>query len=82
MSRFDYVQYDEKAIDQQQYARGLCTMLEDFILGELGTYGVTENMKHAIKSLEETYMWIGKTVRDVQFLRNGEITIQEEKGNS
>lgn len=77
MSRFDYVKYDEKSIDRQEYAKGLATMLEQFILTECVDHGGAAS--NAIKALEECYMWIGKAIRNDQIARNGSAPLQEER---
>lgn len=78
MSRFDYVKYDPKSMDQQEYAKGLVTMVESFIFAELEEGGVLA-VANALKSLEETYMWIGKAIRNAQIKRNGSAPLQEER---
>lgn len=79
MSRFDYVKYDEQACKKQEVFK------EKFVtLAEL----VEQNLKPGraqslvLTKLEESYMWVGKAVRDEQTLRNGACELQEERGNS
>lgn len=77
MSRFDYVRYDDAAQKQQAMFKDWCAMLEGGING-LGT-GRAQAL--ALTALEETYMWIGKAIRDEQIKRNGSAPLQEERGN-
>jgi len=77
-SRFDYVAYDEVAKVQQEHSKELVSKVEEMI--------------HCLKSprakalaftkLEETYMWMGKAIRDDQITRNGSAPLQEERSNS
>lgn len=79
MSRFDYVKYDEAAIQQQAEFKKLFENL-------------SENADHWLKSprakalvqtkLEEAYMWVGKAIRDDQIARNGVAELQEERVSS
>lgn len=66
--RFDYVKYDDKATIAQETAKDICTELEAFIQDNLTS---PRAKALAITKLEETYMWIGKAVRDDQLERNG-----------
>lgn len=65
-SRFDYIAYDEIAIQQQASAKDACKRLEDEIL-DLKQSRATSL---ALTKLEEAYMWIGKAIRDQQIERN------------
>jgi hypothetical protein len=95
MSRFDYVKYDEKGNLSQHEFKTIVQVLESKImnLGAMTTIQtltkpggdmqmvdrLIEAKKNAIKSLEETYMWIGKAIRDDQLARNGSAELQEER---
>lgn len=77
--RFDYVAYDDRS---QEIQAGLKELFKD----------VEEVLELAIKSprakalvmtkLEETYMWVGKAIRDDQIARNGTAELQEQRSNS
>lgn len=77
MSRFDYVKYDDKAITQQDGFKKLVSEIEAYIEGSLGS---PRAKALALTKLEETYMWIGKAIRDDQIARNGSAPLQEERG--
>lgn len=66
--RFDYVEYDDVSKGDQNLAKALVSRLEVFISG-LGS-GRSQSM--AMTKLEETYMWIGKAIRDEQLRREHE----------
>lgn len=78
-NRFDYVKYDEQAQRQQEIFKDLVMVLERKIWSLLQP-GRARNF--AITKLEETYMWIGKAIRDEQVTRNGPAPLQEERTNS
>jgi hypothetical protein len=89
MSRFDYVQYDQEAQDQQKLIKEICKNVEHTL--DLIVPPPTENTKPdsnafraralAITKLEEVYMWAGKAIRDQQIMRNGNAPLQEERNN-
>lgn len=76
-SRFDYVKYDDVALDQQQHAKCLMSDAERMIDGLKSP----RSKALAITKLEEVYMWIGKAIRDDQIARNGSAELQEERKN-
>lgn len=88
MSRFDYVKYDEGAIEMQESAKSLCQKLETQINSIGYSLGPEEHKKViaekilALRKLEECYMWIGKAIRNDQIERNGSAELQEERNNS
>lgn len=67
--RFNYVRYDEMSTQQQEKAKTMCEEMEKFI-SELGHSRPTSL---ALTALEETYMWIGKAIRDNQIARGSQI---------
>lgn len=67
MSRFDYVEYDQTALGKQEFCRLSCRDLEHWI-EQLLPKGRAKSL--ALTKLEETYMWIGKALRDEQIERN------------
>lgn len=79
MSRFDYVQYDEKAQNLQSMAKNHVTVIELLLTGNLPN---SREKSLALTKLEEAYMWIGKAIRDDQITRNGSAEPQEQRNNS
>lgn len=77
MSRFDYVKYDETAVQLQESAKRMVSDLEAMI-DQIGNCGF-RSKSLAITKLEESYMWIGKAIRDDQIARNGSADLQEER---
>jgi len=78
MSRFDYVRYDETAQVIQNAAKDICSNLENLIDDNLRD-GRSKSL--ALTKLEETYMWIGKAIRDDQ-VQNRAAELQEERLNA
>lgn len=79
MSRFDYVKYDDVAMDAQAILKNKFVELEKLIESKL----VSPRAKAlAMTKLEECYMWVGKAIRDDQITRNGYAELQEERINS
>jgi len=77
-NRFDYVAYDEQSKAIQQHAKIQVQCIENTI-NELGHSRYTAL---ALNALEECYMWIGKSIRDDQIIRNGKAQLQEERSDS
>jgi hypothetical protein len=63
MSRFDYVHFDEEAQHKQNTLKSLYFELER-ALGNLLPAGRATSL--AITHLEESFMWVGKSLRDEQ----------------
>ncbi len=78
-SAFDYVKYDAEGIQLQQYFKDKMIRLNSAVNLELKS---PRAKALAITKLEETYMWIGKAIRDDQIVRNGSAPLQEERTNS
>lgn len=78
-SRFDYLQYDTPSQLIQAAFKEKFIELETMI-ASIGATGRSAAL--AFTALEETYMWIGKAVRDAQVARAGQIAINEQRGNS
>jgi hypothetical protein len=77
VSRFDYVKYDDEAIQLQAAFKGNLQSVEGFIEASL----MSPRAKAlALTKLEEAYMWIGKAIRDDQIARNEKTELQEERG--
>lgn len=67
--RFNYVRYDEQSAKQQEQAKALCEQMEAFIESLKVTSNGSRPISLALTALEETYMWIGKAIRDNQVER-------------
>lgn len=78
-SRFDYVAYDSSASQDQAHVKELVTILERSI--EI-TIKCQRSKALALTNLEQTYMWIGKGIRNDQISRNGSAPLQESRNNS
>jgi hypothetical protein len=77
-SRFDYVAYDDEAQKAQAQFKEIFIEVDRYI-------DCLENGREkalAITKLEESYMWIGKAIRDEQIVRNIGTELQEERSNS
>lgn len=66
MNRFNYVDYDNQATTESEEAKALCEKLEHFIETKIKN-GREKSL--ALTKLEETYMWIGKSIRAELVLR-------------
>lgn len=73
--RFDYVKYDDVAQEQQATFKKMVEIVEQMI--DVLPHGRHKSL--ALTSLEECYMWIGKSLRDDQISRNGCAPILEER---
>lgn len=78
-NRFDYVQYDGKAIGDQDLFKDGFLKLETIVNKTL----INPRAKALVLTkLEEAYMWVGKAIRDDQIVRNGGANLQEGRTNS
>lgn len=77
MSRFDYVKYDDQANTQQAELKLKSQELEALI----EKLHSPRAKALALTKLEETYMWIGKAIRDDQIARNGSAQLMEDRKN-
>lgn len=77
--RFDYVKYDDQAIALQADFKHSFETLERHIENGLTA---PRYKALALTKLEETYMHIGKAIRDDQIARNNTTELQEERSNS
>jgi len=90
MSRFDYVKYDDIALEQQKLIKQFCQHVEqtlDFIVPPPSKDAKPDSNAFrsralAITKLEEVYMWAGKAIRDQQIARNSSAPLQEERSDS
>jgi hypothetical protein len=77
-SRFDYVQYDVQACEQQAALKATFQLLER----QLDVFPESRAKSLVFTHLEEAYMWSGKAIRDEQIRRNGSAPMQEGRVNS
>lgn len=77
-SRFDYVKYDHLATAIQSAAKSSVSSVE-MLINALPDGRAKDK---ALDHLEETYMWMGKAIRDDQLCRNDATELQEERCNS
>lgn len=75
--RFNYVRYDEQSVKQQEQAKAMCEQMEQFI----NSLGAGRPQSLALTALEETYMWIGKAIRDNQIMRGSQVEHVAERTN-
>lgn len=73
--RFNYIAYDAVAMKQQIIFKQKFLDLEQFV--DQLQPGRSHSM--AMTKLEETYMWVGKAIRDDQIKRNGTTELMEER---
>ena len=78
-NRFDYVQYDEKAQQDQHTFKYMFQEMEHHVQTKLKP-GRAQSL--IFTKLEEAYMWVGKAIRDEQIERNGSAELQEQRTNS
>lgn len=78
-TRFDYIAYDELSRTLQQQYKYVFSEIAD----SLEVYGMdSEAKRNALQRLEESYMWVGKLIRDTQIHRNRGAILEEERSNS
>jgi hypothetical protein len=77
-SRFDYVKFDHLATAMQAAAKRAVSNVEALVAALPDGRAKDKALDH----LEETYMWMGKAIRDDQISRNNATELQEERGNS
>ncbi len=75
VSSFDYVKYDEHSLALQIQFKDLFCQIEK----ELKAFDPTRESSLAVTKLEESYMWIGKVIKNDQIKRNGSAELQEER---
>jgi hypothetical protein len=75
--RFSYVKYDQEAMTKQQELRLAFEHVELLVDGLFP--GRAKSLVYT--SLEEAYMWVGKSIRDDQIARQGKIDEQPERNN-
>lgn len=77
MSRFSYVAYSKENAQLQESAKALSEQLEELINGLPSGRATLV----ALTKLEETYMWIGKAIRDKQINEGGNSTHRPERNS-
>lgn len=65
MSRFDYVKYDQTAVNQSSLFKSMFEDIEKAIM----CLSSTRAQSLILTKLEEAYMWVGKAIRDDQMKR-------------
>ena len=78
MNRFDYIAYDDLAKEKQAYIKKKFQDIEDVLSG----FPKGRPISLALTALEESYMWIGKAIRDEQIARDAEAELEEGRSNS
>ena len=78
MSRFDYVKYDEEAMQQQANFKVAFENIEHMACSLDASRWRSELMTQ----LEYAYMCAGKMIRDDQIMRNGTAELEESRGDS
>lgn len=79
MSRFDYVKYDDTAMDSQAILKNKFVELESLIESKVTS---PRPKALAMTKLEECYMWVGKAIRDDQLVRDNVTERRKELSNS
>lgn len=74
MSRFDYVKYDDTHTAKQVEAKKVCIELEK----EINKLPGGRYQSLAMTKLEECYMYIGKSIRDMQIEAGGDSTCETD----
>lgn len=77
MSNFQQIKFDDTSIVKSSEARSICEHLEAFIRKNMKT--ITPSRTKAEEVLFELSMWINRSIRDDQLLREKEIEEQEKK---
>lgn len=77
--RFDYVKYDPRALDTQASAKGAFSALGEAIESIEQRDGKSRETSLALTKLEESYLWLGKHIRNDQVKRNGSAPLQENR---
>jgi hypothetical protein len=78
MSRFDYIAYDDEAKELQSEFKALFAKVEF----QIDAFPPGRAKALALTALEESYMWVGKAIRDGQIARNGDAELEEGRSNS
>lgn len=73
-NRFDYVKYDNETLEKQKEFKEKFQELEKMV--DQLENGRSKSLIYT--SLEESYMWVGKALRDQQITKD----LQEERNNS
>ena len=77
MSRFSYVRYDETRAAAQSIFKKAVEEVEKHIVCLLPE-GRAQEL--ALQRLEETYMWVGKALRDEQIAVDGKVVEEPHRG--
>lgn len=77
-NRFDYIAYDDQALDAQIGFKAAFKVLERDVEEKLKS---PRAKALVLTKLEEAYMWVGKAIRDDQISR-GAAPLSESRGAS
>ena len=80
--RFDYVKYDKNTTEISEGFKEMYSMLDDAIKSLDVTQNAGREKALAITKLEESFMWIGKMLRNNQIFLNGNADHLPERNNS
>lgn len=80
--RFDYVKYDENATKVSEVFKVMYSSVDDLINELEVTPSAGREKALAITKLEESFMWVGKMLRNNQIAVNGNAEHLPERNNS
>jgi len=75
MSRFDYIKYDDATAETQARYKEAFSELSEAI----EALGPGRPQSVALTKLEESYMWVGKALRDQQLSKNQKTALNESR---
>lgn len=75
--RFSYVKYDAECSALQEMFKGLFEQVEQAVQENLPHCRAT-NLVHT--KMEEAYMWVGKSIRDIQIAKDGAVNHVASRG--
>ncbi len=84
MSRFDYVVYDQDALNCSLRYKQLFMQIEELLESSISLHLPEREKaywKAALLHSEISYAMVGKAIRDDQIARNGSAELQEGRGN-
>ena len=77
--RFSYIKYDQQAIDLQEAFKKKFEEVESMVASHL-PQGRPSSL--VLTKIEEAYMWVGKSIRDMQIARAPEASPEQpERAN-
>lgn len=75
--RFSYVKYDSEISAKSEMFKVLCEQLDQAMVDNL-PHGRERNLAHTY--LEQVFMWIGKSLRDMQIEKDGQVNHVAARG--